>query len=213
MRELYTFFRSSTSYRVRIALSLKGLGFEPHYVSLPKLEHQAEAYAAVNPQGLVPTLVEDGRAIAQSLAILEYLDEVYPEPPLLPQDPFDRAYVRGLSQIVACEMHPLNNVRVLKWLKARWGLSDADTDEWYDHWIAEGFRGFEAMLRKEARHGLYCLGDALTMADVCLVPQVANARRFRCDLSPFPLVVAIADRVAALPLVEAAAPQHQPDAF
>jgi maleylacetoacetate isomerase/maleylpyruvate isomerase len=110
-------------------------------------------------------------------------------------------------------MHPLNNVRVLKWLKARWGLSDADTDEWYDHWIAEGFRGFEAMLRKEARHGLYCLGDALTMADVCLVPQVANARRFRCDLSPFPLVVAIADRVAALPLVEAAAPQHQPDAF
>ena len=213
MRELYTFFRSSTSYRVRIALSLKGLDFAPRYVSLPKMEHKAEAYAAVNPQGLVPTLVEDGRAIAQSLAILEYLDEAHPEPPLLPHDPFDRAYVRGLSQVIACEMHPLNNVRVLKWLKARWGLSDADTDEWYAHWIAEGFFGFEAMLEKEARHGLHCLGDTLTMADVCLVPQVANARRFRCDLSPFPLLVAIADRVAALPLVEAAAPQHQPDAF
>jgi len=213
VRALYTFFRSSTSYRVRIALSLKGLDYEAHFVSLPKMEHKAEAYAAVNPQGLVPTLIEDGRAIAQSLAILEYLDEVYPEPPLLPQDPFERAYVRGLSQVIACEMHPLNNVRVLKWLKARWGLSDADTDEWYAHWIAEGFRGFEAMLTKEGRTGLYCLGDRLTLADVCLVPQVANARRFRCDLSPFPLLVAIADRVAALPAVASAAPALQPDAF
>ncbi|HMN87750.1 MAG TPA: maleylacetoacetate isomerase [Bauldia sp.] len=213
MRALYTFFRSSTSYRVRIALALKGLPYEPRFVSLPKMEHRADDYVAVNPQGLVPTLVEDGHVIAQSLAILEYLEEVYPEPPLLPKDPLARAYVRGLCQVIACEMHPLNNTRVLKWLESRWGLSADDRNEWYGHWIAEGFRAFEATLLKEARFGRYSLGDAVTMADVCLLPQVANARRFNVDIAAFPLVVAIADRIAEIPAVASAAPALQADAF
>lgn len=213
MRTLYTFFRSSTSYRVRIALAVKGLEWEPHYISLPKMEHRSAAYMEINPQGLVPALIDGGLLLAQSLAILEYLDEVYPEPRILPDDPADRAYVRGIAQIVGCDMHPLNNIRVLKWLKARWGFSDDDTNEWYAHWIAEGLRAFEATLAREGRHGVYCLGDTLTIADICLVPQVANARRFACDLAAFPLTTAIADRIAALPAVQAVAPQTQADAF
>jgi maleylacetoacetate isomerase/maleylpyruvate isomerase len=213
MRALYTFFRSSTSYRVRIALAVKGLEWEPRFISLPGMEHRVPAYMAVNPQGLVPALVEDDHVVAQSLAILEYLDEVYPEPPMLPADPFDRAYVRSLSQIIGCDIHPLNNVRVLKWLKSRWKLSDADSNEWYAHWIDEGFRSFEASLTKAGRHGRYCLGDTVTMADICLVPQVANARRFNCDLSAFPLAVAIADRAVELPAFQKALPSLQGDAF
>lgn len=213
MRELYTFFRSSTSYRVRIALAVKGLDWQAHYVSLPRMEHRAPDYMHLNPQGLVPTLVEAGRVVQQSLAILEYLDEAYPEPPFLPGDAFDRAYIRGLSQIIGCDIHPLNNIRVLKWLKARWGVSEAETNQWYGHWIAEGFRSFEATLAREARHGTYCFGDQLTMADICLVPQVANARRFDCDLADFPITVAIADRAAELPAFQRVAPSTQADAF
>ncbi len=213
MRALYTFFRSSASYRVRIALALKGLEWEPRYISLPGMEHRTADYFAVNPQGLVPTLVEDGMALAQSLAILEYLEERYPEPPLLPRDIDERAYVRGLTFIIGCDIHPLNNVRVLKWLRAEWKHSEDDTNAWYAHWIGEGFRSFEATLIKAARHGRYCLGDTVTMADVCLVPQVANARRFNCDLSAFPLSVAIADRAAELPAFQQAAPARQGDAF
>ncbi|HVZ14408.1 MAG TPA: maleylacetoacetate isomerase [Bauldia sp.] len=213
MRALYTFFRSSTSYRVRIALALKGLEWEPRTVSLPGMAHRTAEYFDVNPQGLVPTLVEEGVALAQSLAILEYLEERYPEPPLLPKDIGARAYVRSLSDIIACDIHPLNNVRVLKWLRSEWKHSEDETNVWYAHWIAEGFRSFEATLAKAGRHGLYCLGDTITMADVCLVPQIANARRFNCDLSAFPLSVAIADRAAALPAFDKAAPAKQPDAL
>jgi len=213
MRTLYTFFRSSTSYRLRIALALKGLDWEPHFVSLPGMEHRTPDYMALNPQGLVPALVEDGKVFAQSLAVLEYLEETYPEPPLLPRLPADRAYVRGLSQIIGCDIHPLNNVRVLKYLKSRWDLSEADRDEWYAHWIAEGFRSFEGTLAAAGRHGRYCYGDTITIADICLVPQVANANRFRCDLSAFPLSVEIAARAAALPAFEAAEPGRQGDAF
>jgi maleylacetoacetate isomerase len=213
VRELYTFFRSSTSYRVRIALSVKGLDWEPRFVSLPGMEHRASAYLDLNPQGLVPALVEEGRVLAQSLAILEYLDEGYPEPPLLPGDAFERAYVRGLSQIIGCDIHPLNNTRVLKWVQANWGISDAQRQDWYAHWIAEGLRSFEATLRREARHGRYCFGDALTMADICLVPQVANARRFSCSIAEYPITVAIADRAAELPAVRKVAPETQADAF
>ncbi|MCB1499399.1 MAG: maleylacetoacetate isomerase [Bauldia sp.] len=213
MRALYTFFRSSTSYRVRIALSVKGLDWEPRYVSLPRMEHRDGAYLAVNPQGLVPTLVDDGTVVAQSLAILEYLEEAYPEPPFLPRDLIERAYVRRLSQIIGCDIHPLNNVRVLKWLKANWPGGEDPTRSWYAHWIGEGFRDFEACLRHEARHGTCCLGDRLTMADICLVPQVANARRFDCDLGPYPLLVAIADRAAARPEFARVAPETQGDKF
>lgn len=213
MRTLYTFFRSSTSYRVRIALSLKGLDWEQRYVSLPRMEHRDPAYLDVNPQGLVPALVEDGHVLAQSLAIIEYLDEAYPEPPFLPKDLYERAYVRRLSQIIGCDIHPLNNVRVLKWLGANFPDDKGIAERWYAQWIAEGFTAFEACLLREGRRGTYSLGDHLTMADICLVPQVANARRFKCDLSAYPVTVAIADRVAALPAVRRVAPETQPDKF
>lgn len=213
MRTLYTFFRSSTSYRLRIALSLKGLDWEQQYISLPKMEHRDPTYLDVNPQGLVPALVDDGHVLGQSLAIIEYLDEAYPEPPFLPEDIFERAYVRRLSQIIGCDIHPLNNIRVLKWLKANVPGDEGIADRWYAHWIAEGFHGFEACLLQEGRHGDYCLGNALTMADICLAPQVANARRFNCDLSAFPVTVAIADRVAELPAVRRVAPETQADRF
>jgi maleylacetoacetate isomerase len=214
MRQLATFFRSSTSYRIRIALALKGLDWEPHYVSLPRMEHRASGYLTLNPQGLVPTLVEaDGTVLTQSLAIMEYLEEAYPEPPLLPKNPIERAYVRALSQIVGCDMHPLNNTRVLKYLGSRWRLTEDDTKEWYAHWIAEGFRSFESMLVRERRFGVSCLGDLVTMADVCLVPQIANARRFECDLTAYPRCVAIADAAADLPAFKAAQPALQADAF
>ena len=163
----------------------------------------------------MPALIDDGHVLAQSLAIIEYLDEAYPEPPFLPKDLFERAYVRRLSQIIGCDIHPLNNVRVLKWLAANVPDDKGLADRWYAHWIAEGFRAFEACLVREARHGTYCLGDRLTMADICLVPQVANARRFNCDLSarfrcrsPSPT----ASR-SCLPVVQRVAPDTQPDKF
>lgn len=214
MRQLYTFFRSSTSYRLRIALALKGLEWESHYISLPKMEHRTAEYMAVNPQGLVPALVEeDGTVLAQSLAMLDYLDEAYPEPPLLPTDAKERAYVRELANIIGCDIHPLNNVRVLKWLRARWSFTEDDTNAWYAHWIAEGLRAFEATLQRAGRSGAFCLRDTVTLADICLVPQIANARRFNCDLSPYPCAVAIADRAAELPPFRAAHPSTQADAF
>jgi maleylacetoacetate isomerase len=214
MRRLATFFRSSTSYRLRITLALKGLDWQPSYVSLPRMEHRAGAYLALNPQGLLPTLVEaDGTVLTQSLAIMEYLNEVYPEPPLLPANPVERAYVRALAQIVGCDIHPLNNVRVLRYLGSRWQLSENDTNEWYAHWIAEGFRALESMLARERRFGRFCIGDQVTMADVCLVPQIANARRFACDLSDYPRCVAIGDAAAELPAFKTAQPAQQADAF
>ena len=214
MRTLYTFFRSSTSYRLRIALALKGLDYDSRFVSLPKLQHRADDYLSVNPQGLLPTLIEpDGAVFAQSLAMLEYLDETYPEPRLVPADPFRRAYVRMMSQIVACDMHPLNNVRVLKYLGQRWNFPETDVNEWYAHWIAEGFRSFEATLSRYGLHGRYCLGEQVTIADICLVPQVANARRFNCDLSAYPLLTAISERAEAIDAFAQAAPETQQDAF
>ncbi len=212
-RVLYTFFRSSTSYRLRIALALKGLDWEPRYVSLPGMQHRAVDYMALNPQGLVPALVEeDGSVFAQSLAMMEYLDETHPDPPLLPRDAKARAYVRMLCQVIGCDIHPLNNVRVLKYLRGRWSLSEADSNEWYAHWVAEGMRSLEASLVQQGRHGTWCLGEQLTMAEICLVPQIANARRFGCDLSAFPLSVAIGDRAAELPAFKAAHPSIQADA-
>jgi maleylacetoacetate isomerase len=213
MRTLYTFFRSSTSYRLRIALALKGLDYDARYVSLPKMQHREGDYLKINPQGLLPALIEpDGQVYAQSLAMLEYLDETYPEPRMVPTDPYQRAYVRALSQIVGCDMHPLNNVRVLKYLGQRWKLNEPEINEWYAHWIDEGFRSFESTLMQYRMHGRFCLGDEVTIADICLVPQVANARRFNCDLAPYPLLSAISERAEALPAFTAAAPATQPDA-
>lgn len=212
MLTLYTFFRSSTSFRLRIALAWKGLAWEPRYVSLPKMEHRSAAYLALNPQGGLPALVDEaGRAFTQSMAMIEYLDETHPQPPLMPKTPEERWYVRAVSQAIGCDMHPLNNVRVLKRLRG-YGLTEEQVNgDWYGHWVAEGFRGLEGFLAREKRHGRYCLGDQFTMADVCLVPQVANAMRFQCDLSPYPLVMRIYEACAALDAVRVADPSTQAD--
>jgi maleylacetoacetate isomerase len=210
--KLYTYFRSSASYRVRIALALKGLAYEAEYVNLPRGEQQADSYRRVNPQGLVPALEDGGRVLTQSLAIIEYLEERYPQPPLLPVEPFDRAYVRALAQIVACEIHPLNNLRTLKHIRSVYRLDDSGVNAWYRHWIAEGFAMLEGMLARERRAGRYCLGDAVTIADCCLVPQVFNAKRFDCDLAPYPIALGIFDECMRLDAFVATQPARQPDA-
>jgi maleylacetoacetate isomerase len=212
-RQLYTFFRSSTSFRLRIALAYKGLDYEPHYVSLPKMEHRAAAYQALNPQRLLPLLIDGGRRYTQSMAIVEYLDEAYPEPPLMPRDIEGRSYVRTVSQIIGCEMHPLNNVRVLKHLKTQFGADDTATKTWYAHWITEGFRSLEDYFRETHRHGAYCLGDSVTMADICLVPQVFNAARFDCSVDDYPILKGIFERCMDLGAFRDTQPSTQPDAF
>lgn len=212
-RQLYTFFRSSTSFRLRIALAFKRLDYEPHYVSLPKMEHHAPSYRDINPQRLVPLLVEGGRSLIQSMAIIEYLDEVYPDPPLMPKDPLARAYVRAVSQIVGCEIHPLNNVRVLKHLRTQFEADEAAVNAWYRHWIAEGLSGLEDYLLRERLSGRFCYGDTVTMADICLVPQIFNARRFDCPLDAYPTLLAIVDRCMELDAFRVAEPGTQADAF
>ncbi len=210
--KLYTYFRSSASYRVRIALALKGLAHEPVFVNLPKAEHRGEGYRAVNPQALVPALEDGGRVLTQSLAIIEYLDETHPEPPLLPRAPLDRAYVRAAAQIVACEIHPLNNLRVLQHLRGALGLDDAGVNAWYRHWIAEGLAALERFLVAEGRVGRYAFGDSVTVADCCLVPQIFNARRFECDLAPYPTVMGVFDACMKLAAFDLTQPAKQADA-
>lgn len=212
--ELYTFFRSSTSFRLRIALAYKGIPFTARTTSLPKMEHRAATFMRMNPQGLVPALVDDaGKVFTQSMAMIEYLDDIHPEPPLMPKSPEEKWFVRAASQAIGCEMHPLNNVRVLKYLKS-WGHDDTKVNgEWYAHWIAEGFRGLEGFLLQQKRTGKFCLGDRFSMADVCLVPQVANAKRFSCDLAPYPIVRRIYEAAAALEAVKKAEPAVQADAM
>jgi len=210
--KLYTFFRSSASFRVRIALNVKGIAYEAATVSLAKGEHLNGAYNAINAQSLVPTLEDGGRLLGQSLAIIEYLDEVHGGPRLLPADPLDRHYVRAFSQIVACEIHPLNNLRTLKYVKRTYGLDDSGVNAWYRHWIAEGFAMMEAFLARERRHGRYVFGDRVTMADCCLVPQVFNAQRYECDLAPYPTVMRLHEECMKLDAFVRAQPSAQPDA-
>lgn len=210
--KLYTYFRSSASYRVRIALACKGLAHEAEYVSLPKGEHQADKFRAVNVQGLVPALEDGGRVFIQSLAIMEYLEERYPKPPLLPASPADRAYVRAVSQIVACELHPVNNLRTLKYIRQAYGLDEDGVNAWYRHWIADGFTMLEAYLNRERRFGKHCYGDMVTMADCCLVPQVFNAKRYECDLAPYPTIVRLFDESMKLDAFSSTQPSKQADA-
>ncbi|MGH8589994.1 MAG: maleylacetoacetate isomerase [Gammaproteobacteria bacterium] len=214
---LYTYFRSSAAYRVRIALNLKGIAYEPRFVRLARGEQHEAAYRAQNPQGLVPTLVDGNRVLTQSLAILEYLDEVFPTPPLLPPAPELRARARAIAGLVACDIHPLNNLRVLRFLEQDLGQGPEARGRWYRHWIQEGFRALETMLgetmlRGDAGAGAYCLGQGPTIADVCLIPQVYNARRFGCDLGDFAHIRAIEARCLMLPAFGQAAPEAQADA-
>jgi maleylacetoacetate isomerase len=209
--KLYTYFRSSAAFRVRIALNLKALAYQPSFVHLAKGEHLQPTYRAVNPQGLVPALETDGALLAQSIAIMEYLEETHPQPPLLPADPLGRARVRGLALIVACEIHPLNNPRVLKYVKNALGHTQDDVDTWYRHWIADGLAKLEAELGKPGT-GRYSHGEAPTMADCCLVPQIFNAQRFQCDLAPYPVVMRVFDACMQLDAFDRAQPVKQPDA-
>jgi len=210
--KLYTFFRSSASFRVRIALNTKGLEYEPALVSLPKGEHLEAKYKSVSSQGLVPALDDGGHVLTQSLAIIEYLDEVHSGPKLLPSDPLDRAYVRAFSQIVACEIHPLNNTRTLKHIRAAYKLDEEGVNAWYRHWIAEGFGMMESFLKEHGKHGRFCLHDQVTMADCCLVPQVFNAQRYKCDLKPYPIVMRIHEACMKVDAFIRAEPSNQPDA-
>ncbi|MEL6348727.1 MAG: maleylacetoacetate isomerase [Myxococcota bacterium] len=211
--ELFTYFRSSTAYRVRIALNLKGIAVTHTPISLLKGEQRDDDYAQINPQRLVPTLkLDDGTILTQSMAICEYLDEVRPEPPLMPADPVGRARVRALAQVVGCDIHPVDNLRVLKYLTGTLNVSDEDRMTWYRHWIKEGFAAFEAHL--DSPHtGRFCHGDSPTLADICLVPQVFNARRFTVDMTPYPRLAAITEACEGLNAFKDAHPGQQSDAL
>ena len=212
--KLYTFFRSSASYRVRIALNLKGLEYEQAAIHLRRGggEQLKPAYKAINPQALVPALEDNGRVYSQSLAIIEYLEERYPKPPLLPSDAADRAVVRSMALLIACEVHPIQNLRVLNHLKNDHKLSDDDTIRWARHWINLGLSALEQMTISLSKQGEFCFGQTPTMADLCLVPQLSNARRFGVDLSAFPKLLAIEAACMSLPAFADAAPENQPDA-
>ncbi|HET7395272.1 MAG TPA: maleylacetoacetate isomerase [Gammaproteobacteria bacterium] len=212
--EFYTYFRSSAAYRVRIALNLKGLQADYRYVHLVKDggQHHKPEYLKLNPQGLVPALVDDGQVLTQSLAIIEYLDETHPEPSLLPKDAAGRARVRALAQIVACEIHPVNNLRILKYLEKEFGVDENGRRKWYRHWVIEGFTALEKSLAANPSTGRFCHGDQPTLADLCLVPQVFNARRFEVDMESFPTIKRIDDECLKLEAFSMAAPERQPDA-
>jgi maleylacetoacetate isomerase len=211
--KLYNYYRSSAAYRVRIALALKGLSYDYISIHLMKGEQYKPEYAAINPQNLVPVLEDDaGQRMYQSLAIMEYLDEAYPQPPLLPRAPVERARVRSLALLIACEIHPLNNPRVLSYLTGNFGISEDQKLGWYHHWVKTGFVALEKRLAGESGTGRYCHGDTPGFADCALVPQVANAVRFKVDLSGFPTIVRINEECLKLDAFQKAAPQNQPDA-
>lgn len=209
MLTLHTYWRSSAAYRVRIALAYKGLAWQAININLLNDEQRGAEYRALNPQGLVPLLQDNSSVITQSLAIMEYLEETHPHPPLLPSTPAERARVRSMMLLIACDIHPLNNLRVTRYLKDRLGQSPSHVDEWIRHWIHEGFQALEGQVTGTDR---YLGGDSVTLADVCLVPQLYGAARFNCDLRDYPKLVAIGTRLAELPAFSAAHPDRQADA-
>lgn len=209
--QLYSFFNSSTSYRVRIALALKGLDYQVLPVNLRQGEQRQATHLRVNPMGSVPTLVDDeGHSLSQSLAIIDYLDHLQPKPRLIPNDPLQRASVLEVSLAIACDIHPLNNLRVLKRLEETLGADQATRQAWYAHWVDEGMGGVEVLLQRMGQ-GPFCLGDSPSIADCCLVPQVANALRMGCQLSAFSRVMSCYLHCQELPAFQAAQPQRQPD--
>jgi maleylacetoacetate isomerase len=217
---LYTYWRSSAAFRVRIALALKGLEYEsvPKHLLRDGGEQRKPDYLAVNPQGLVPALADDGFVIPQSLAICEYLEEIHPEPRLLPGSARDRATVRGMAMVVACDTHPLNNLPIMGYLRREFGADDAAVNRWVAHWIDRGFAALERWVGTlpgapaDAGQQRFCFGDAPTLADVCLVPQMYNARRFSVGVASYPRLVAICAHLEGLPAFAAARPENQPDA-
>jgi maleylacetoacetate isomerase len=212
--KLYGYFRSSAAFRVRIALNLKGLAYEQAAIHLRKNEQRKAEYLALQPQGLVPALESDaGEVFIQSLAIIEYLEETHPTPPLLPPDPAGRARVRALAQAIACDIHPIDNLRVLRYLAKPLGHDDAAVEAWYNHWIKLGFDSIEQFLARDARTGRFCHGDAPGLADVCLVPQAFNARRYPSfDMTPYPAISRIYEHCMLLDAFDRARPEQQPDA-
>lgn len=211
---LYDYWRSSASYRVRIALNLKGLSYQQKSVHLVRDggEQKKPEYTAINPQGLVPTLVDDGIVLTQSMAIMEYLDERYPEPALLPADLVDKARVRAMALVIACDIHPLNNSSVTSYIGTTLQQSGTVINEWYCHWINRGFTALETLLENSGSSGLCCYGDDPGLADICLVPQVYNAERFNCDLVPFKNIRRISGYCRSLKAFTMATPEHQADA-
>lgn len=213
--KLHGFFRSSASYRLRIALALKGIAAEQLSVHISRPgggDQFLPAFRKLNPQLLVPVLEDDGHALVQSLAILEYLEETHPTPPILPQGAAARARVRGIALMIACEMHPLNNLRVLNYLTGTLGASEDAKLAWYRHWVKLGFDALEPMLADSSETGVFCQGDTPTVADICLVPQVFNAKRFDCPLGDYPTIMRIYEACEKLPAFAAAHPSRQPDA-
>ena len=212
--KLYSYFRSSAAYRVRIALNLKGLAYE--YVPIHLLRDGGQQlkpdYRELNPDGIVPTFIDGDDVLTQSLAIIEYLEETHPEPALLPGTPLDRAFIRSVALQIACEIHPVDNLRVLKYLKHTLKVGDEAKDAWYRHWLESGFESLEKRLAHDSRVGKLCFGDTPTLADLCLVPQLYNARRFNLDTSRYPTIERIADHAAQIDAFARAAPGQQPDA-
>ena len=214
MLQLYSYWRSSASYRVRIGLNLKGLAYEiipVHLVREGGAQHSAQ-FRQINPQQLVPVLQHGHRKLRQSLAILEYLDEVWPEPALLPSTSRDRQRARALAHLIACDIHPLNNLRVLQYLEQEWNVPQPERDEWVRHWITEGLAAAEAMLADHPSTDTYCEGTLPGLADCCLIPQLYNARRFGVDVTAYPTLQRIEEACLALPEFDAARPERQPDA-
>ena len=212
--KLYTYFRSSAAFRVRIALNIKGLAYEavPRHLLKEGGQHRKADYLAVNPQGLIPALEDGGVVLAQSLAIIEYLEERYPDPPLLPRAAVQRAQVRAMALGIACDVHPLQNLSVTNYLSQELKLDDTAVERWRIHWIAQGFRALEELVKRHSGDGLHCFGNSVTLADVFLLPQLVSARRFKCDLAPYPALVKIGMHLETRPAFAAAQPQAQPDA-
>jgi len=210
--KLYGYFRSSAAFRVRIALNLKKLNYESAFIHLRRGDQRQPGFLDINPQGLVPALEVDDTLLIQSLPIIEYLDETYPEPPLLPSDAKGRARVRALAAMVACDIHPINNLRVLRYLLRPLGQDEAAVETWYNHWIAEGFGALERLLAEADRTGRFCHGDTPGLADIVLVPQVFNANRYQSlDLTPYPTIVRIYQTCLGIDAFAAAHPDRQPD--
>ena len=210
--KFFGYFRSSAAFRLRIAMNLKGLSYDYNLVNLQSGDHLSDGFKRINPQGRVPAIDIEGNILTQSLAIIEYLDEVYPAPPLLPSDPLGKAKVRGIAGLIACDIHPLNNLAVLNYLRDQLTADEEARLAWYSHWVKEGFDGLELILNANVETGQFCFGDTPTVADICLVPQVVNAKRFNCNLACYPTILRIFEECMGLSQFADADPMNQPEA-